>query len=70
MAPFNCSMTEEITIEVSDEGVALEVAYAIIGRAQDIHENSHEKFEDTAIELRTVGHNLAAEYGEEYFQQD
>lgn len=70
MAPLDCSMTEEITLEVSDEDVALEVAYGIIGRAQDIHENNHDQFEDMALELRAVGHNLAAEYGEEYFQQD
>lgn len=69
MAPLDYSMTEQITLEVSDEDVALEVAYGIIGRAQDIHENNHDKYEDTAIELRTVGHNLAAEYGAEYFQE-
>lgn len=59
-------MTEEITLEVSDEETALEVAYGIIGRAQDIHENPHDEFEETALELREVGQNLAAEYGDDF----
>lgn len=60
-------MTEEITIEVSDEETALEVAYGIIGRSQDIHfaEGDYEGMDE---ELRKVGQKLAAEYGEQYFQ--
>jgi len=61
-------MSETVEIEVSDEDVALEVAYGIIGRAQDIHENPHDEFEEVALELREVGQNLAAEYGEDYFR--
>lgn len=61
-------MAEEITLEVSDKGVALEVAYGILGRAQDIHENPDDQFEEIALELREVGQDLAAEYGEEHFQ--
>jgi hypothetical protein len=59
-------MSETITIEVSDEDVALEVAYGILGRAQDIDGNPDKKFEPTALELREVGQELAAEYGDDW----
>ena len=59
-------MSETIEIEVSDEATALEVAYGIIGRAQDIHDNPDDKFEEVALELREVGQNLAAEYGDDW----
>jgi len=51
-----------IEIEVSDDEVAAEVAYGIIGRAQDIHDNPDDQFEDVAIELRDVGQELLSEY--------
>jgi len=55
-----------IEIDVSDDEVALEVAYGIIGRAQDIHDNPDDEFEDVAVELREVGQNLAAEFGDDF----
>jgi len=33
-----------IEIEVSDDETALEVAYGILGRAQDIHDNPDDDF--------------------------
>ena len=59
-------MSETIEIEVSDKATALEVAYGIIGRAQDIHDNPDDEFEEVALELREVGQNLAAEYGDDW----
>lgn len=59
-------MSETIEIEVSDEETALEVAYGIIGRAQDIHDNPDDDFEHIAEELRDVGQDLAAEYGDDF----
>ncbi|AGM11521.1 hypothetical protein M199_gp145 [Halogranum tailed virus 1] len=56
----------KIEIEVSDDDVALEVAYGILGRAQDIHDNPDDEFEEVALELRDVGQNLAAEYGDSF----
>jgi hypothetical protein len=55
-------MTETIEIEVSDEFVAAEVAYGILGRAGDIHNNPDDEYEDVAIELRDVGQELLEEY--------
>jgi hypothetical protein len=55
-------MTETIEIEVSDETVAAEVAYGIIGRAQDIHNNPDDEYEDVAIELRDIGQEMIEEY--------
>jgi hypothetical protein len=51
-----------IEIEVSDESIAREVAYGIIGRAQQIHENPDDEFEDTAIELKNIGNDLREKY--------
>jgi len=59
-------MSETIEIEVSDEDVALEVAYGIIGRATEIHENPDDEFEYIAEELRDLGQNLAAEYSDDF----
>lgn len=55
-------MTTELTIEVSDEETALEIAYGILGRAQDIHENPHDDFEHIALELRDIGQDLRDKY--------
>lgn len=63
-------MTETINIEVSDETVALEVAYGIIGRAHDIHQNPDNDHEHIAEELRQVGQNLAGQYGDEWSVED
>lgn len=52
----------EVTIEASDEDIAREVAYGIIGRAQDIHDSPDDEFEDTAIELRNIGHEILEDY--------
>lgn len=51
-----------VVIDVSSRQVAAELAYAIIGRAQDIHDNPHDDFEDVAVELRDIGHELLDEY--------
>lgn len=59
-------MSETIELEVSNEKTALEVAYGIIGRAQDIHKNSDDEHENTAIELREIGQELASEYGDDF----
>lgn len=53
---------ELIKIEASDEQVALEVAYGIIGRAQQIHDNPDDKHEDVAKELKKIGNNLREQY--------
>jgi hypothetical protein len=56
-------MTKEtIEIEVSNDTVACEVAYGIIGRAQDIHDNPDNDFEWLAEELRDVGQDLLGQY--------
>lgn len=55
-------MSVTIEIEVSDEAVAREVAYGILGRAGDIHDNPDDEYEDHALELRDVGQELALEY--------
>lgn len=52
----------ELTITPSDEDVAREVALGIIGRAQEIHNNPDDEFEDTAEELRDIGHEILEEY--------
>ena len=52
----------EVTIEVSDEQIALEVAYGIIGRANDIHNNPHDECEHVAEELKEVGNDLRVQY--------
>jgi len=51
-----------IEIDVSNDEVALEVAYGIIGRAQQIHENPDDDFEHVALELRDVGNDLREQY--------
>jgi hypothetical protein len=56
----------EIEIEVSDEDVAREIAYGILGRAEEIHENPDNESEDVALELLMVGQELAAEYDETF----
>lgn len=55
---------ETIEIEVSTEDVAKEVAYALIGRAQTIHDSpiADPDEEKTAIELRDRGQQLLDEY--------
>lgn len=55
-------MVESIIFDVSDEDVALEVANGIMERAEEIHNNSDDDFEEVAEELREVGQELAAEY--------
>lgn len=55
-----------MTIGVSDEDVAREVALGILGRAQDIHENPDDEFEDIALELRDIGQEQLATYDESY----
>jgi len=55
-------MSETIEIEVSNEEIAVEVALGIIGRAQDIHDNPHDDFEEVAEELAEVGQELGKEY--------
>lgn len=58
-------MTDETTtveIEVSDESVALEVAYGILGRAGQIHSNTHDDFEHVAVELKDVAWDLIEQY--------
>lgn len=57
---------EEVNIEVSDEDIALEVGYAIVGRATDIHENPHDDFEHVAEELRNIGREICKEYGDDW----
>lgn len=52
----------EVTVEVSNEDIALEVAYGIMGRAQDIHDNPDDQHEDIAIELKEVGNDLRRKY--------
>lgn len=54
-------MTDTIEIEVSD-GLGKEVAYGILGRAQDIHDNPDDEFEEAALELRDVGQELLDEF--------
>jgi len=55
-------MPETVEIEVNGEDVAREVAYGIIGRAQQIHDNPDDEYEWCAEELRDVGHDLLDEY--------
>lgn len=55
-------MAEEVNIEVSDEQVALEVAYGIIERAQQIHDNPDDEYEHVAEELKEVGNKLREQY--------
>lgn len=55
-------MSETIEIEVSDESLGAEVAYGILGRAQQIHENPDDEYEEDAIELRDIGQELLKEY--------
>lgn len=51
----------EITIEVYDDEVAREVAYAILGRANDLYyQDIPEK--EMAQELKDVGQQLLEEY--------
>jgi hypothetical protein len=52
----------EVTIEVSDEEVALEIAYGIIGRANQIHGNPDDQYEHVAEELKEVGDDLREKY--------
>jgi len=56
---------DEITIEVSDEQKAREVAYGILGRANDIQRNPDDQFEQTAIELEQIALEILSEYGED-----
>lgn len=58
-------MTTELTIEVSNDEVAREVAYGILGRAQDIHSNPDDEYEHVAIELRDLAWGLIDEYEDE-----
>jgi hypothetical protein len=51
-------MGTEITIKVSDEQLVDEIAYGIIGRAQDIHENPDNEYEWVAEELKEVGDEM------------
>lgn len=55
-------MSETIEIEVSDTDVAREVAYGILGRAGQIHENPDDEHEEVAVELKEVSHSLLEEY--------
>ena len=55
-------MGEEMTFEVSDEATAREVAFGILGRANQIHENPDDEYEETALELRSLGNQLLEEY--------
>jgi len=51
-----------MTFEVSDEATAREVAFGILGRANQIHENPDDEYEETALELRSLGNQLLEEY--------
>jgi hypothetical protein len=56
-------MTKEtIEVEVSNDTVALEVAYGIIGRAGQIHRNPDDEYEWLAEELKEVGNDLRERY--------
>ena len=57
-------MGEELRFEVSDESTAREVAYGILGRANQIHENSDNEYEDTALELRSLSYEILEEFRE------
>ena len=57
-------MGEEMTFEVSDKATAREVAFGILGRANEIHENPDDEHEETALELRSLGNRLLEEYRE------
>lgn len=55
---------ESVTMEfeVSNENVAREVAYGILGRAGQIHSNPHDDFEDDAEELKELAWDLIEQY--------
>lgn len=47
-----------VALLASDPDVAYEVGIALLGRAQKIHENPDDEFEDTALELRALGQQI------------
>jgi len=47
--------------DLNDE-MMCEVAYGILGRAQDIHSNPDNEHEDTALELRSLASKMIKEY--------
>lgn len=59
-------MTDETTIEidVSNENIAREIGYGILGRAQDVHDNPHDDFEHVAEELKEIAWEVLDEYEE------
>lgn len=58
----NTQREEEVVIEVSNEDVAKEVGYALLGRAGNIHEDPVEEGEEIALELRDKGQEIIEEY--------
>lgn len=54
--------TVTLTIDVSNEDIAYEVALGIWGRAMDIHDNPDDDFEHVAEELREIGDDLIDQY--------
>jgi hypothetical protein len=57
-------MRDDVTVEidVSNENIAREIGYGILGRAMDIHENPDDDFEHVAIELKEIAWDVLNEY--------
>lgn len=45
-----------------DDETMLEVAYGILGRGHNIHDNPDDEHEDMAVELRDLAHDMIEEY--------
>jgi len=56
--------SETLTLDFSSETVALEAGYALLDRAQTLHDNPVPDNEDTAEELKEKAWTVIEEYGE------
>lgn len=56
------SEQETLTLQVSSEEVALEIGYALHGRAIQIHQNPDDEFEHIAEELAELAKEVRDEY--------
>lgn len=54
--------TESIVIDVSSEGVALEIGQALTRRGIEVGKHDHEKSDQVAKELRNLGWDIIEEY--------
>lgn len=58
------SDTTLLRIGTSGDEVALEIGYAILGRANDLHDNPDDDAEPVAEELQNIGEEIIERYEE------